>query len=146
MKRKRYYKFFLIILLGCAGCQTDTACRKSMEAQMQITFSSAVDSVTVIGIGIDSILINNQKDVLSLNLPLRPDSCRTAYAINRNDTIDTLTVWHNNDRLYVSLACGCAILHTIDSVNVTRHWITDLVVVNSTIETTLQENLTIYAD
>ena len=117
-----------------------------MEAKIQINFSSVVDSLTVQGVGNDATLVDNQKSVLTLTLPLRPDSSMTAYYLNRHDTIDTLTIWHQNERLYVSLACGCAILHTLDSVHLTTAWTDSIEILNATVETTLQENLTIYAD
>lgn len=69
------------------------------------------------------------------------DTNVTQYAIRWHDMEDILTIRHTNDRHYISMACGCVIYHTIDSVWTHGVFIDSLSILNSTVENYEQDNI-----
>lgn len=122
------------------SCATDEQCRKDRYVKLQLgtyhvtyneitktrtTTAMSIDSITVKGIKIDSILYNNKKKLSSLTLPLNKlDSFNESkFQITFNNITDTLTITHQNKNQYLSLECGCIKVHTLDTVLTTNHFI-----------------------
>lgn len=138
------------------GCTMDKQCRVTYKVEMQALFNTYAvgadstyvtyerfDSVTVQGVGNDSILYNNAKSVAKLYLPFRPDTTVTAYSIIYHDKPDTLYIKHDNTVQFISLACGEVVFHTIESVWAAGTWIDSVVVLDPTVEVNGKENIRI---
>ena len=141
------------------ACTTDTTCRQGMEVAMGVTLHAdslndkglAVkytkwDSITVETVGSNGIgiVVDNKKGLSKLTLPMRPDTTRTAYIITFHEQTDTLFVEHTQRQYFVSLACGCAIYHTITNAWSTDWRVDSVVILNANVENAVQDNLRIY--
>ena len=145
----------LVCLL--AACQPDTSCRQSINVAAGVVLHGlyvdslgeasefkAWDSVTVQGVGSDSVLYNNSYTVSRMLLPLHTDTNMTAYSILWHEEYDTLYIRHTNTMHFISMACGCAIYHLIDTAWVSGMQIDSIKIVNSAVEAVAQDNIRIY--
>ncbi len=144
----------ILLIFGIVSCRPDTVCRQEIDVTTGITtewmLTDSVgnatkqivwDSVSVWGVGNDSLLYDNSYAVGTLGLPLRGDSSLTAFVILWHNEYDTLYIHHDNTRKFISSACGCAIYHTIDTVWSAGTFIDSLYIVNSSVETIQQTNI-----
>lgn len=128
----------LLAILATVSCSNDEQCRKDRYVKMQVavyhvtynpttkTRTAAyltIDSLTAKGIGVDSILYNNQKKIYSMTLPLNKLDSVSRFQVTFNNTTDTVTILHTNYDTYLSLECGCIKTHTVDSVITTNHFL-----------------------
>ena len=145
-----------------AACTADTTCRQDMAVRMNVTLQGDSlnekqhnvrytfwDSISVQIVGEDSILIDNRKGLKQLSLHLHPsapelNSALTAFAMTYHGRIDTLFVEHVPRPYFVSLACGCAIYHTITNAWSTDPRVDSVQIINASVENALQENLRIH--
>jgi hypothetical protein len=111
-----------------------------------------IDSLTVQGLRIDStghyqlvdsILYNRQSES-SINLPLNNFKPKSTFKIKFNTILDTMTIFHANLNDYLSLECGCIVTHSIDSVNITKHYIDSVRIKIRDVNTTNAENIRLY--
>lgn len=151
--------YILGVAIGAAilllACKPDTECRQTEAVRLKCLLSCdsitqdgdtvgfTLDSLTVQGVGSDSVLIDNRKSVSSISLPLRKDTTITQFALTCNEQTDTLVVYHQNDETFISLACGCFVYHTIDEARHKQNLITDIEILNSDIVNYEQDNLQI---
>lgn len=153
--------FHIIIAICCTlffgACTADTTCRKDMAVAMVVTLQSdsinskgymvkytAWDSITlVIPQALDSLL-NNQKNVTKMLLPLKPDTTISTFLMTFHNQTDTLFVEHTPRQYFVSLACGCAIYHTITAAWSTDPRVDSVQIINANVENAIQENLCIH--
>ncbi len=157
MKR---YLIFLFIIIGLAACETDSECRQTETIRCVVVFScdslvsnedtiyiatfTNIDSVTVQGVGTDSVLYKNKKSVSKLSLPLRSDTTETRYHLTLNEQEDTLVILHTNNEYFVSLACGCFVFHELDTAFGTNGLIQNSQVINTAVQNTEQDNIRLY--
>ena len=153
-RMKTYLGLFLLGLLALSGCRPDTVCRKDTGVALGVsvrwlftdtlgnsTWQTAFDSITVQGVGNDSVLYDNGKNLSSLWLPMRADTSVTAYLLRWHGEEDTLYIRHDNTRHFISQACGCMVYHTLDTVWHRGSAIDSVTVVNSLVESDEQENI-----
>lgn len=138
-----------------AACEPDTGCRDSMATGMGVSVIRQLvdsvstqridqwDSVLIQGVGADSVLYTYKQSAgkKTLNLPLRPNNTITAYQFQWHGETDTLYIQHTPLEHFVSLACGCAIYHTIDTVWAFGSLIQKAEVINSAVERGERENV-----
>lgn len=154
---ERYGLGILMILMILVGCRPDEVCRQDLDIAAGVVLRgisvdtagvgsefTSWDSITVQGVGRDSVLYNNAKSVTILRLPLRSDTALTMFRLIWHGEEDTLYVRHDNTRRYVSMACGCIIYHNIDTAWSGGVWIDSLEILNSTVESASQNNIRIY--
>ena len=103
----------------------------------------AWDSLYIQGIGAD-IVLYSPTQLRQLSLTLRPDTTETAYLMLYHGQLDTIIITHTPRTQYVSLACGCAVYHTITGARSSDPRVDSVSVINASVETTAQENLRIY--
>ena len=160
---------FIAMVFLIAACTSETTCHKDMTVNMVVTLQAdslnekqhnvrytSWDSITVQIVGENTILWDNKKGVKQLPLFLHPtsqdpnlpetetSSVITAFAMTYHLQTDTLYVEHTPRQYFVSLACGCAIYHTI-----LRAWSSDprvdsVSIINANVESIVQDNLCIY--
>jgi len=160
--------FISILLL--ASCAIDEQCRQNKTVQLGATFyhitknqttgainrtSLAIDSITIAGlmydtvtnkyIKSDSVIYNKSKAKSNIYLPLHKFENASKYEVVFNNVIDTLTVLHTNINQYLSLECGCMIVHSIDTVLMTNNFKIDSIrIINHDVKTENAENIRIY--
>lgn len=146
-----------LVLCLCTACEPDTACQnREMETHAVITLSAdstdlsgtlhtydAWDSLHIQGIGANTLLYS-PTPLKQITLSLRPDTSETAWLMLYHGRLDTLIITHTPRIQYVSLACGCAVYHTITGARSTDPRVDSVSVINASVETTAQENLRIY--
>ncbi|MDD5184699.1 MAG: DUF6452 family protein [Paludibacter sp.] len=153
MKNKINIVLILFLLLGIS-CTVDEGCRKSKTVNMGISFYHVVnkdtttvmkiDSITVQGLGVDSILYNNTKKLSKILVPLNKIVPESRFVITFDTIKDTITIEQTNKDEYLSLECGCIKVHSIDTVLTTNHFIDSVKISNHTVNTTNAEHLQIY--
>lgn len=133
----RKYLFVIFGILFITGCQGDEQCRKENIVQMRMVFLDIetnktynADSITIQGVGNDSILYNNRKSISSIELPLHKTQERTQFAISSGDLKDTITLCHTNHDTFISLECGCFVYHTLNKVWSNHTWIDSISIIN----------------
>lgn len=117
----------VLLLSNCSsnGCYEDMSVKlyanfytlnnKGVEVAVQ------VDSMSVQGIGSDSILYKN-KTISKLELDLNPNATETQFLVtamqNGHLFVDTLTLLHHNKPWFQSMECGCRVFSTLDACRV----------------------------
>lgn len=144
----------VVLAMVLFSCRPDTICRQDLSVSMGVsvawlqvdtagkaTVQTKWDSISVWGVGNDSVLYANAKEVSELRLPLRADTMETAYVLLWHGQQDTLLITHDNTRRFISQACGCMVYHTLEKV-VHRGGVVDSVeVLNSLIESAREDNI-----
>ena len=103
------------------------------------------DSVQIIwGVECDTVPYIEVKNQSKLWLPLRVDTVVTTYQIHWHEQLDFITIRHNNDRQFISNACGCMVNHTIDTVLFGGAFIDSVEVLNTIVSGTTEENILLY--
>ena len=102
------------------------------------------DSLTVELLGEYNLLFDNKKGISKLPMPLSPDTTLSTYLMTFHNQTDTLFVEHTPRQYFVSLACGCAIYHTITAAWSTDPRVDSLQIINANVEDAVQENLRIH--
>lgn len=158
MKITVCYIIFLVCLIALLGaCTSDTTCRKDMTVSAIMTLQAdslnaqghsvkytAWDSVTVQAIDNETYILYNNKNIKKIPLFLRPDTTITAFLMTFHNQTDTLFVEHTPRQYFVSLACGCAVYHTITAAWSTDYRVDSIQIVNANVENAVQENLCLY--
>ena len=127
---KNLIRIFLILLIvGGAisihsSCSDENDCSLAGRPMMYCTFKSidktlvpnviandTLDSLTITALGTDSIILNNEKKVHKVMLPLRYTSDSTIFILRydpvRNwDNADTLYIVQQNTPYFQSMECG----------------------------------------
>ena len=125
--RKLIYLFFLtVIICGIVGlytsCEEENDCSLAGRPMMYCTLytidpdtrtvqNDTLDSLTITAVGTDSIILNNEKDVHSLMLPLRYTMDSTLFVFHYNPhgssaRTDTLVIIQDNTTYFQSMDCG----------------------------------------
>ena len=158
MKITIRHTIFLVCLLALLGaCTSDSTCRKDMMVNAIMTLQAdslnaqghsvkytTWDSITVQAIDNDAYILYNNKNIKQIPLFLRPDTTITAFLMTFHEQTDTLYVAHTPRQYFVSLACGCAIYHTITAAWSSDTRVDSVQIINASVENAVQENLRIY--
>ena len=139
------------------ACTAETTCRKDMAIAMVLTLQAdsinqkghivkytSWDSITVELLGEYNLLFDNGKSISKLPMPLLPDTTISTFLITFHEQTDTLFVEHTPRQYFVSLACGCAIYHTITAAWSTDPRVDSVQILNANVENAVQENLCIH--
>lgn len=158
---KRLIRLILASILLCpaigfmASCSEEADCSMNERAMTNCRVytintdgyitSHTLDSLTVTAFGTDSIIINNQKDVSDLTLPLRytVDSTILVFRYSRYTT-DTLVIRHTNTPYFLSMDCGYQMQQRITSVTHTTHRLDSIYITNNEAGIYGQENIQLF--
>ncbi len=160
MKRFTHFLLFAMLLSPwisvILSCSQEDDCsltaRPMMECRLYkspdtlITLQrDTLDSLTITAYGTDSIILNNQKNVTSLSLPLRYTADSTVlifhYGENRRDT---LVILQTNTPYFLSMDCGYQMKQVINSVRYSRHQLDSLSIINTEAGIYGTENLRLF--
>jgi len=148
--------FLFPILSVVISCSEEADCSMATRAMMQCYFytldpetevvsNDTLDSLTVTAFGTDSIIINNQKKVHDLSLPLRYTADSTVLVFRYSKTLtDTLIVYQTNTPYFLSMDCGYQMKQSIKDVNYSRHSLDSIRIVNKEAGIYGTENLKLF--
>lgn len=148
--------FLFPILSVVISCSEEADCSMATRAMMQCYFytldpetevvsNDTLDSLTVTAFGTDSIIINNQKKVHDLSLPLRYTANSTVLVFRYSKTLtDTLVVYQTNTPYFLSMDCGYQMKQSIKDVNYSRHSLDSIRIVNKEAGIYGTENLKLF--
>ena len=148
--------FLFPILSVVISCSEEADCSMATRAMMQCYFytldpetevvsNDTLDSATYTAFGTDSIIINNQKKVHDLSLPLRYTADSTVLVFRYSKTLtDTLVVYQTNTPYFLSMDCGYQMKQSIKDVNYSRHSLDSIRIVNKEAGIYGTENLKLF--
>ena len=148
--------FLFPILSVVISCSEEADCSMATRAMMQCYFytldpetevvsNDTLDSLPVTAFGTDSIIINNQKKVHDLSLPLRYTADSTVLVFRYSKTLtDTLVVYQTNTPYFLSMDCGYQMKQSIKDVNYSRHSLDSIRIVNKEAGIYGTENLKLF--
>lgn len=148
--------FLFPILSVVISCSEEADCSMATRAMMQCYFytldpetevvsNDTLDSLTVTAFGTDPIIINNQKKVHDLSLPLRYTADSTVLVFRYSKTLtDTLVVYQTNTPYFLSMDCGYQMKQSIKDVNYSRHSLDSIRIVNKEAGIYGTENLKLF--
>lgn len=138
------------------SCSEEADCSMTARAMVQCYLyridpatnyveNDTLDSLTVTAFGTDSIIINNQKRVHDISLPLRytADSTKLVFRYSRN-TVDTVVIYHSNTPYFLSMDCGYQMKQAITSISYTHHALDSIDRVNNEAGIYGRENLKLF--
>ncbi len=157
----KIYKCFFVVVCAIfmSSCTNDEECRKERYVQLNAKFYTnilntstnkyttstlTIDSITLKGVDVDSILYNNSKKISSIFLPLNKFKSESKFSVKFNQITDTITILHSNIEQYLSLECGCIKVHSIDTVLTTNHYIDSVKIKVRNVNTIQSEHVQIY--
>jgi hypothetical protein len=165
---KKNNHFFLLIIIIVAlstsmiGCLNEDICEDVATLPVRIGFymvdtaattspKMAIDSITVFGLGNDSIIYNNQKNVAQIEVPLNSniDSCAFVIRFPGLDDFDTDpydTLWFIYERQpnLISMDCGFVTFYQIERINFTGNRIDSIHIEDSNIRNELNEHIKLF--
>lgn len=134
----------IVSVFALSGCRPDSACRSSLTVGLTCEFREIYidelgqektrntwDSLTVQGVGSDSLLYANRKNIQKIVLPMRHDADSTIYVLTYHGLNDTLIAYHTSQEHFISVECGCVYNHELVQITYTKHWADSLAVINN---------------
>ena len=104
--------------------------------------------LTVTALGSDSVIVNNEKNVSSVMLPLRYTSDTTALVFHYDEEnprlCDTMIIVQTNIPYFESLECGYSMRQAMNSVTHTKHQMDSVYMRNKEANLNGTENLKIF--
>lgn len=138
----------LALFISCTpqACQEETASLVKATLYINRTDSiKAPDSLTVYGLGIDTIKIYDKSAGITIaRLPLDSSSESCTYIFIINGITDTLTFNYSNYPHLISKECGFTYYHTLESYNVKGSAVDTIIIRNRNITTLNEENIRIF--
>lgn len=117
----------------------------TIDPETQMVENDTLDSLTVTAYGTDSIIINNQKKVHDLLLPLRytVDSTKLIFRYSKIN-VDTIVIYHTNTPYFLSMDCGYQMQQAITSIRYTRRNLDSIFVSNKEANIYGRENIKLF--
>lgn len=110
--------------------------------------SHTLDSLTITALHTDSVILNNQKNVSSLSLPLRYAADSTAFVLHysKDETIrkDTLIVYQKNTPYFLSMDCGFQMKQEVLDSKYTHHFLSSIQIENTVANINGEENIQLF--
>jgi len=126
---KNLIRIFLLLIAGGAAANIQTSCSEESDCSLagrpmmycniytidpdnpHIALRDTLDSLTVTALGTDSVILNNEKNVHTLALPLRYTSDSTVFIFRYDPKgssrdVDTLYIVQQNTPYFQSIECG----------------------------------------
>ena len=107
-----------------------------------------IDWLTITALGSDSVIVNQEKKVTMVMLPLRYTSDTTAlvfhYDAENPKVCDTMVIVQTNTPFFESLECGYTMRQAMNSVTYTKHVMDSVYMRNKEANTNGTENLKIF--
>lgn len=159
---KNLVRLILAGLLLCplisilVSCSEEADCSMAARPMMQcyiytinpesnVVENDTLDSLTVTAYGTDAIIINNQKEVHDISLPLRyaVDSTQLVFRYSKTLT-DTIVIRHTNTPYFLSMDCGYQMKQAITNIRYTRRTLDSIYISNNEAGIYGRENLKLF--
>ena len=145
---KRLIRFIIFgailypMLSVVVSCSEEADCSMATRAMMQcylytidketdVVSKDTLDSLTITAYGTDSIIINNQKKVKDLSLPLRYTADSTVLIFHYSKTLtDTVIIYQTNTPYFLSMDCGYQMKQSINRVKCSYHKLDSVYLLN----------------
>lgn len=115
------------------------------DSETQVVSNDTLDSLTVTAFGTDSVIINNQKKVHDLSLPLRYTADSTVLVFRYSkDLTDTIVIRQTNTPYFLSMDCGYQMKQAITGVRYSRHNLDSIRIANKEAGIYGAENLKLF--
>ncbi|ADV43660.1 DUF6452 family protein [Bacteroides helcogenes] len=117
----------------------------TIDPQTRIVENDTLDSLTVTAYGTDSVIINNQKKVHDISLPLRytVDSTKLVFRYSKTKT-DTIVIHHTNTPYFLSMDCGYQMKQVITGIRHTRRNLDSIYISNKEAGIYGRENIKLF--
>lgn len=141
-----------VIMLSVLSC-TEGSCFEETESYLKATFYTPVnqinkavppDSLSLAGLGRDSVIYRNASNVKVALIPLNSSVDSSTFIIRINRYTDTITFRYSSYPHLISKECGYTYYHTLDTVLHTYNGIKDIYKGNATITNLNVENIRIF--
>lgn len=142
-----------------SSCSEDEDCSMNARPMMQCylyrvdqesnrVLNDTLDSLTITAFGTDSIILNNQKRVHGLSLPLRytADSTVLVFHYSKDPKIkkDTIIVRQENTPYFLSMDCGYQMKQSITSSTYSRYDLDSIYIQQAELSINGTENLKLF--
>lgn len=160
MKRLAQFILFGFLLYPALSlvmsCSEEADCSMATRSMMQCylytldretntVYNDTLDSLTITALGTDSVIINNQKEVHDLSLPLRYTADSTVLVFHYSDVLtDTVVIRQTNTPYFLSMDCGYQMRQTITGVRYSRHSLDSIYIANNEAGIYGTENLKLF--
>lgn len=161
---KNLIRFFLLLLIASTAVSIQTSCSEESDCSIagrpminctlyrmvdNQVVNDTLDSLTVTALGTDSILLNNQKKVHTLMLPLRYSSDSTIlvfhYAYVADPTFnDTVYIKQDNTPYFESMDCGYSMRQSILGLRHSEEELDSIYISNKQANTDGTQNLKLF--
>ena len=158
---KRLLQLLISVALACPVFSLIISCSSEADCSMtarpmtncilytldrdRYAVNDTLDSLTVTAWGTDSLIINNQKRVHDITLPLRYTSDSTVLVLHYSRySTDTLLIRHTNTPYFLSMDCGYQMQQRLNSVSCTHHRLDSIHINNYETGIYGQENIQLF--
>ena len=154
---KKLLHIFLLSLVATIVIGTHTSCSKdencslagrsmvncqlyTVNTETGIQSRDTLPSLTVTALGTDSIIINDQTEVIDFSLPLRYTSDSTILVLHYDEELyagetDTLYITQKNTPFFESMKCGYTMTQVITGISYTKNQIDTIYIRNTNANT-----------
>ena len=143
----------LLVCSLLAGSCSGSDCSLGGEPMLRFTFINSrthapvklFDSLSVTALDTDTILINRDKHIDHISLPLSYTAPQTTFVLHYSRLLqDTIRLTHENSPHFISTDCGIAMFHKLTNITYTQILIDSIRLVNSDVNDYEKENYRIY--
>lgn len=120
----------------------------TIDPETERVLNDTLDSLTITAFGTDSIILNNEKRVHSLSLPLRYTADSTVlvfhYSVNPQIRKDTIVIRQKNTPYFLSMDCGYQMKQNITGRAYSRHQLDSIYIQTEEVSIYGTENLKLF--
>jgi hypothetical protein len=144
-----FISFIASVTVSC----TQGSCFEETESYLKATFYTKInevpkaippDTLSLAGLGQDSIIYNNSTGVKIALIPLNSSAESSTFIITINKVADTITFLYSSYPHLISKECGYTYYHSLDTVLHSDHIIKEIFKSNPTITNLNVENIRIF--
>lgn len=107
--------------------------------------NDTLDSLTITALGTDSLILNNQKRVHDILLPLRYTADSTALIFHYSRELkDTIIIHQTNVPYFLSMDCGYQMRQTIDKISYSKYKLDSISINNAEAGLDGRENIKLF--
>lgn len=162
---RRLVKLILLCLIAypvvsiVSSCSEEEDCSMNARPMMQCILyridketervvNDTLDSLTITALGTDSIILNNQKEVHELSLPLRYTADSTVLVFHYSEDInikkDTVVIRQKNTPYFLSMDCGYQMKQSITGGSHSRYQLDSIYIQTAEVSIHGTENLKLF--
>ena len=119
-----------------------------IDGETERVVNDTLDSLTITAFGTDSIILNNQKRVHGLSLPLRYTADSTVLVFHYSKDVkikkDTIVIRQKNTPYFLSMDCGYQMKQSITGRSYSRHLLDSIYIQTAEVSIYGTENLKLF--